>query len=73
MAVFMGQMEAAPQSSAMDHIQRGKKSKISMFQGRKSQNFLRRICKIFVTLGLKILILLRFKKVFKADILKGWC
>jgi len=33
--------------------------------GGNSQNFLRRIINIFVTLGLKILILLRLREVFK--------
>ena len=41
--------------------------------GGNSQNFLKRILKIFVTLGLKILIVLRLKQVFETDILKCWC
>ncbi len=42
-------------------------------QGGNSQNFLSRILKIFVTLGLKILILSRLKEVFEREILKCWC
>ena len=40
-------------------------------QGGNSQNFLRQILNIFVTLGLNILRFLRLKVVFKADIIKG--
>ena len=39
--------------------------------GRDSQNFFRQIPKIFVTLGLNILRLLRLKVVSIADIMKG--
>ncbi len=42
------------------------------FLGGNSQNFLRIILKIFVTLGLKILIPFRLKEVLEADILKCW-
>ena len=38
-------------------------------QGGNSQNFLRKIRKIFVTLGLKILGLIRLKVYFEADII----
>jgi len=41
------------------------------FQCRKSQNFLRQICKIFITFGLKILRFLRLVDIFEIDVLKG--
>jgi hypothetical protein len=40
-------------------------------QGQESQNFLMQICKIFLTLGLKIFIFSRLKEVFEADSLKN--
>jgi len=42
-------------------------------QGGDSQNFLRKFVRFFVTLGLKILRLLRLKVLFEADIIKGQC
>ena len=45
-------------------------SKSILIQCGNSQNFLRQICKIFVTLGLKILRLLRQKIVFNQISLK---
>ena len=40
-------------------------------QGGNSQNFLKQFLKIFITLGLKILGLVRLKVIFEADIIKG--
>jgi len=40
-------------------------------QGGNSQNFLCKFLILFVTSGLKILRLFRFKVVFEADIIKG--
>jgi len=42
-------------------------------QDGNSQNFLRQILKIFITLGLNFLRFLILKVVFKAYIIKGWC
>jgi len=39
-------------------------------QGGNSQNFLLKFIRFFLTLSLKILILLRLKVVFEADIIK---
>jgi len=39
--------------------------------GEASQNFLQKFVRFFVTLGLKILRLLRLKVVFEAKIIKG--
>jgi len=41
-----------------------------LVKGENSQNFLSKFVRFFVTLGLKILILLRLKVVFKANIIK---
>ncbi len=42
-----------------------------MYLGGDSQNFLNKFVRFFVTLGLKILRLLRLKVLFEADIIKG--
>jgi hypothetical protein len=42
-----------------------------MGQGGDSQNFLRKLVRFFVTLGLKILRLFRLKVLFEADVIKG--
>jgi len=40
-------------------------------QGGNSQNFLGKFVRFFLTLGLKILRLFRFKVLFEVDIIKG--
>jgi len=41
--------------------------------GGNLQKFLSKFVRFFITLGLKIFILLRLKVVFEADIIKRWC
>jgi len=44
-----------------------------LYQGQNLQNFLGKFVRFFVTLGLKILRLLRLKVLFEANIIKGQC
>jgi hypothetical protein len=41
--------------------------------GGDSKNFLCKLLRFFVTLGLNILRLFKLKVLFEADIIKGWC
>jgi len=54
----------------LDDPERHKPYLSKIGHGGNSQNFLWKILKIFLTLGLKILILLILKEVFETDILQ---